>query len=83
MTGRRRPRDTELPKAPKGSRELPPDWDRGGAPVRERITFTPQRCREKAKALREQALKTRDPQERQELLAAAREMDGMAADLQR
>ena len=51
--------------------------------MRDRITFTPQRCREKAKALREQALKTKDPQERQELLAAAREMDGMAADLQR
>ena len=51
--------------------------------MRDRITFTPQRCREKAKALREQALKTKDPQERQELLAAAREMDSMAVDLPR
>jgi hypothetical protein len=49
----------------------------------DRITLTPQRCRERAKALREQALQTKDPQERQELLHAAREMDKMAAELAR
>jgi len=49
----------------------------------DRIALTPQRCREQAKALREAALKTTDPEERQELIAAAREMDKMAAELAR
>ena len=51
--------------------------------MRDRITFTSQRCRERAKALRELALQTRDPEERQELLAAASEMEKMAADFAR
>jgi len=34
----------------------------------DQIAFTPQRCRARAKALREMALKTTDPEERQELI---------------
>jgi len=48
-----------------------------------RITFTPQQCREKAKALREMALQTSDAQERRELLTVAKEMDNLAAELAR
>jgi hypothetical protein len=51
--------------------------------MRGRITFTPQRYRERAKALRELALQTGEPQERQELLVAAREMENMAIELTR
>ena len=51
--------------------------------MRDRITFTPQRCSEKAKELRELALQTTDPQERRELLVVAKEMDNLAAELAR
>jgi hypothetical protein len=51
--------------------------------MRDRITFTPQHYREKAKALRELALRAADPQERRELLVVAKEMDNLAAELAR
>ena len=51
--------------------------------MRDRITFTPQRYREKAKALRELVGQITDPQERRELLVAAKEMDDLAAELAR
>jgi hypothetical protein len=43
--------------------------------------LTPERCREEAKALRELAIKTRELQERRELLVAAKEMDIIAVEL--
>jgi hypothetical protein len=45
--------------------------------------LTPERCREEAKALRELAIKTRELQERRELLLAAKEMDIIAVELAR
>jgi hypothetical protein len=45
--------------------------------------LTPERCREEAKALRELAIKTRELQERRELLVAAKEMDIIAVELAR
>jgi len=51
--------------------------------MRDRVTITPQRCREKARELRELALQSTDPQERRELLAVAKEMDNLAAELVR
>jgi hypothetical protein len=51
--------------------------------MRDKTTFTPQHYRQKAKSLRELALQTSDPLERQELIAAAREMDKLAAELVR
>jgi len=51
--------------------------------MRDRITFTPQDYREKAKALRELALQTRDLRERRELLMVAKDMDNLPAELVR
>ena len=51
--------------------------------MRDRITFTPQHYREKAKTLREMALQTSDPRERRELLMVAKDMDTLAAELAR
>ena len=51
--------------------------------MRDRITFTPQRYREKAKALRELATQATNPQEQRELLVVAKEMDDLAAELAR
>ena len=45
--------------------------------------LTPERCREEAKALRELAIRTRELQERRELLVAAKEMDIIAVELAR
>src|SRR5437667_8804466 len=47
--------------------------------MRDRITFTPQHYREKAKSLRELALQTSDPQERRELLVVSNEMATLGA----
>ena len=49
--------------------------------MRDRITFTPQHYREKAKSLRELALQTSDLQERRELLVVAMEMATLGAEL--
>jgi hypothetical protein len=51
--------------------------------MRDESAHTPQRYREKAKALRELALKTKEPQERRELLGAAKQMEIMASELAR
>jgi len=51
--------------------------------MRGESAHTPQQYREKANALRELALKTREPQERRELLGAAKQMEIMASELAR
>jgi len=51
--------------------------------MRDRITFTPKQCREKANEFRELALQTSDPQERRELLVVAMEMANLGAELAR
>ena len=49
----------------------------------DRITFTPQQCREKATEFRELALQASDARERRELLVAAEEMAILGAELAR
>jgi len=51
--------------------------------MRDRITFTPQHYRGKAKELCELALRTSDLRVWQELLVVAKEMDNLAAELGR
>ena len=51
--------------------------------MRDESTHTPQQYREKANALRELALKTKEPQERRELLRAAKQTEIMASELAR
>lgn len=51
--------------------------------MRDESAHTPQQYREKANALRELALKTKEPQERRELLGAAKQTEIMASELAR